>query len=66
MTPQPTRWFVFARKKADEPLAAIGELEAEQNGSPGVASAARTRYGDEWLEMIAIPRAAASWAIEEE
>lgn len=57
-------YFVFARKKADEPLTAVGELTAESKDA--VAAAAQSQFGAEWLELVAVPASAASWAIREE
>ncbi len=62
--PASTKYFVFARKKADQPLAAVGELAADS--SEAVARLARERFGEEWLELVAVPADAASWAIREE
>jgi hypothetical protein len=56
-------WLLFARKKADDALTAIGTITSE---SAGVAAEARQEFGDDWLEMVAIPKTAAVWAIEEE
>ncbi len=56
-------FLVFARKKADDALTAIGTISDPGNT---VVAAARARFGDDWLEMIAIPKSAAAWAIEEE
>jgi hypothetical protein len=56
-------YLVFARKSADEALTAVGTIASQPNA---VADAARERFGGEWLEMIAIPKSMAAWAIEEE
>jgi hypothetical protein len=56
-------FLVFARKKADDALTAIGTISA--NGS-AVVEKARAQFGEDWLEMIAIPKSAAAWALEEE
>jgi hypothetical protein len=56
-------FLVFARKKADDALTAIGTISASGDA---IADTVRARFGDDWLEMIAIPKSAATWAIEEE
>lgn len=59
-----TTYLVFARRQADEALTAVGSLEAPRQDQ--LQTLARERFGSEWLEVIAIPRSTAAWAIEEE
>ncbi len=56
-------YLLFARKRADEALTALGSIETE---SAALSARAREKFGDDWLEMIAIPEGAASWAIQED
>lgn len=57
-------WFVFGRKSYEEALTQVGTVRPEP-GKP-VEDAARTQYGSDWLELVAIPEARISWAIRED
>ena len=65
MTPATSQtYLVFARKKAEEALTEVGRVTAADRAS--IVEIARRDFGENWLEMIAIPQSAAAWAIEEE
>lgn len=57
-------WFVFGRRSYQEALTQVGTVTP----SPGkaVEDAARSQYGSDWLELVAIPEARISWAIRED
>ena len=57
-------WVVFARKEYAEALTQVGTLELEPGQA--VAERARQEYGEQWLELVAIPEKRISWAIREE
>jgi hypothetical protein len=57
-------WFVFGRREYQEPLTQIGRLEVAPGTS--VAAATKQEYGDQWLELVAIPESRISWAIRED
>jgi hypothetical protein len=57
-------WFVFGRREYQEPLTQIGRLELVA-GTP-VADATRRQFGEQWLELVAIPENGLSWAIRED
>jgi 1,2-phenylacetyl-CoA epoxidase PaaB subunit len=54
------RWFVFARREYDQPVARQGAIDA---GDAGAAAAlARERFGD-WLEVRLVPEDAVRWIV---
>lgn len=57
-------YLVFARKTAEDALAALGTVTAEADAA--AAAHAKSSFGEDWLEMIAIPESVAAWAIREE
>ena len=57
-------WFVFGRREYQEPLTQIGRLELAAGAS--VSEATRQEYGDQWLELVAIPESRIRWAIRED
>jgi hypothetical protein len=55
---------VFARREHREALTQVGTLRLPPGQS--VRDAARTQYGDDWLELVAIPERGIRWAIRED
>ena len=55
---------VFARKESQDALARLGTVQVEEGGE--VEKAAQEAFGEDWLEMIAIPEDGITWAIREE
>jgi len=56
-------WVVFGRREYGEALTQVGTLQVPAGG--GVPEAARREYGEEWLELVAIPEDRIRWAIRE-
>lgn len=60
-----TDYLIFARKAYPQPLELLGQLRVEgeaqaQEGKARLVELARQQFGGEgWIEMIALPRAAA-------
>lgn len=57
-------WVVFGRREYQEALTQIGTLEIERGRS--VEDGAKSQYGADWLELVAIPQTVIRWAIREE
>lgn len=55
---------VYARREQDEALTRLGSVTIA--GESDVAAAVRERYGDDWLELVAIPGESIAWAIGKE
>ena len=55
---------VYARREQDEALTHIGTVDL--GAGSDVAAAVTDRYGDEWLELVAIPGEKIAWAIGKE
>jgi hypothetical protein len=55
---------VYARRAQDEALTRLGTVTL--SGGSDVAAAVRKRYGDDWLELVAIPGEQIAWAIGKE
>ncbi|HMB69196.1 MAG TPA: hypothetical protein VKU85_07780 [bacterium] len=55
---------VYARRGQDEALTHLGAVEL--SGGLDVAAAVKERYGDDWLELVAIPGEKIAWAIGKE
>lgn len=54
------KYFVFARRQYDQPVARRGVVEADD---PDAATAhARERFGD-WLEVRLVPEASVQWIV---
>ncbi len=54
------RWFVFARREYDQPVARRAAIEAQD--AEAAAEQARERFGD-WLEVRLVPEAAVRWIV---
>lgn len=55
-----TEYLVFARKEYQQPLEWIGTLTFDNDAQQTeLDQRARERFGNEWLEMVAVPRPAA-------
>lgn len=54
---------VYARREQDEALTRIGTVTLA--GGSDVRAAVKERYGDDWLELVAIPGESIAWAIGE-
>ncbi|MBV9310242.1 MAG: hypothetical protein JOZ73_05390 [Solirubrobacterales bacterium] len=54
------KYFVFARKEYDKPLARKGAMEADDPDA--AAAAARERFGD-WLEVRLVPEPSVRWIV---
>ena len=59
----PVRYVVFARREYSEPLTEIGKLELPAGAALG--GAVTRQYGEQWLELVAIPEREITWAIRE-
>ena len=55
---------VYARREQDEALTHIGTVDL--GAGSDIAAAVRERYGDDWLELVAIPGEKIVWAIGKE
>jgi hypothetical protein len=55
---------VYARREQDQALTHIGTVDL--SGGSDVAAAVKERYGDDWLELVAIPGEEIAWAIGKE
>lgn len=54
---------IYARRADSDALTHVGSIEAEEET---VVDDARKEFGDDWLEMVAIPSKGITWAIGEE
>lgn len=54
---------VYARREQDEALTRIGTVTLAEGSDLG--GEVRGRYGDDWLELVAIPGEEIAWAIGE-
>jgi hypothetical protein len=54
---------VYARREQDQALTRIGTVSLSGDD---VTAAVRERYGDDWLELVAIPGESIAWAIGKE
>ena len=57
-------WVVFGRREYQEALTRIGTMDVDAGQS--VEDSAKSTYGSEWLELVAIPEKRISWAIRED
>jgi hypothetical protein len=57
-------YLVFARREYSEPLTQIGRVEMATPAS--VRAAAAQQFGEDWLELVAVPENQIAWAIREE
>jgi hypothetical protein len=57
-------WAVFARRQSQNGLARLGTVRV--TAGERVENVARSAYGEDWLEMVAIPESGITWAIREE
>jgi hypothetical protein len=54
------RYFVFARREYDKPVARQAVIEADD--ATGACAQARVRFGD-WLEVRLVPEASVQWIV---
>jgi hypothetical protein len=54
------RWFVFARREYDQPVARRAAIDAED--VEAATALAHERFGD-WLEVRIVPEAAVRWIV---
>jgi 1,2-phenylacetyl-CoA epoxidase PaaB subunit len=54
------RYFVFARREYDQPVARQGVIDA--GDADAAAAHARERYGD-WLEVRLVPEESIQWIV---
>lgn len=55
-----TDYLIFARREYQQPLEWIGTVALDgQAPEAELDRRARERFGDEWLEMVAVPQPAA-------
>ena len=55
---------VYARREQDQALTRLGTVNLSDDSD--VAAAVKERYGDDWLELVAIPGESIAWAIGKE
>ncbi len=58
-----SQYEVYARKECHEALTHIGTIEA--GNAEEAKTAAKQAHGEDWMEMVAIPKSGISWAIQE-
>lgn len=54
------RYLVFARKEYQQPLECLGEaaIESESAAQDELMRITRERFGEGWIEMVAVPESA--------
>jgi 1,2-phenylacetyl-CoA epoxidase PaaB subunit len=57
------QYEVFARRECHEALTRIGSVTAADAAQ--ARQAAKQTHGEDWMEMVAIPKSGISWAIQE-
>ena len=56
-------FFAVGRRRYDEPLRHVGDLDADEDGAPEIA---RERFGEGLIELTLVPASDIVWVLRHE